>query len=177
MARKVFLTGFMGCGKSSFGRRLAGSLRWKLVDTDAEIEQRAGMTIAEIFATQGEQAFRALERQVIDEIAHSEHDSIVSLGGGAVCQPGVMERLNSVGDTIYLKMTPEKLVKRLSMVGRMKRPKIAGMGDAELTAYIEKTLPERESYYNLANFVLNCGDENLSDDALTRILLQHIEKI
>jgi shikimate kinase len=163
----------MGCGKSSFGRRLAAELRWNLVDTDHEIESRAGMTIAEIFATQGEEAFRALERQVIDEAASSEENTVVALGGGAVCRPGVMELLSDAGETIYLKMSAAKLVKRLSAVGRAKRPKIAGMGDAELTSFIEKTMPEREKFYNRANFVLDCGDA--SDGVLLRAMIQHID--
>ena len=165
----------MGCGKSSFGRRLASGLRWKLVDTDREIERLAGATIPEIFARQGEEAFRALERQVIDDAAASEHDTIVALGGGAVCREGVMEMLGAAGETIYLKMPVGRLVKRMSVIGRLKRPKIAGMGDAELAAFIEKTLPEREKFYNRANFVLDCGDT--PDGTLLRMLMQHIESI
>ncbi len=118
-------------------------------------------------------AFRELERQVIDDAAASTDNTVVALGGGAVCREGVMEMLEGAGETIYLKMSPERLVKRMSPVGRAKRPKIAGMGDAELTAFIEKTLPEREKFYNRANFVLDCGDA--SDTALLRILLQHLE--
>ncbi len=163
----------MGCGKSSFGRRLAAATGWKLVDTDREIERRAGMSVADIFATQGEEAFRALETEVIADAAASEVDTIVSLGGGSVCREGVMEKLSAAGETIYIKMPVHRLVKRMSPVGRLKRPKIAGMGDAELAAFIEKTLPEREKFYNRANFVLDCGDA--SDTALLRILLQHLE--
>jgi shikimate kinase len=176
----VFLVGFMGCGKSSFGRRLAGELRRRMVDTDNEIERRAGMTIVEIFERHGEEAFRALESEVIGDVATSDSDVVVALGGGAVCRPGVMERLGEAGETVYLKTPTEKLVRRLSAVGRARRPKIAGMGDAELVAYIEKTLPSREVFYNRANFVLDCAGEEgggSSDGALVRRLLQHLEKI
>lgn len=173
MARRVFLVGFMGCGKSSFGRRLAAELRWDLVDTDREIERRAGLAIPEIFERQGEEAFRALERQVIADATASRQNTVVALGGGAVCRPGAMEALNAAGETVYIKMTAARLVKRMSAVGRAKRPKIAGMGDGELTAFIEKTLPERENFYNRANFVLDCGDA--SDGTLLRMLMQHID--
>jgi shikimate kinase len=173
MPQRVFLIGFMGCGKSSFGRRLARELRWRLVDTDHEIETRAGMTIAEIFAAKGEDAFRELERQVIADAAASADNTVVALGGGSVCRPGVMEMLGQAGQTVYLKTPTGKLVRRLSMIGRAKRPKIAGMGDAELTEYIEKTLPERENFYNRATFVLDCGDA--SDGALLREMIQHLE--
>ncbi|MDR2894346.1 MAG: shikimate kinase [Alistipes sp.] len=175
MVRRVFLVGFMGCGKSSFGRRLAAELRWKLIDTDREIERRAGATIAEIFAQQGEEAFRVLERQVIDDAATSEVDTVVALGGGAVCREGVMETLSAAGETIYLKTPVERLVGRMSVVGRARRPKIAGMGDGELAEYIEKTLPEREKFYNRANFVLDCA--GATDGTLLRELVRHIESI
>ncbi len=70
-------------------------------------------------------------------------------------------------------MSVRRLVKRLNMAGRFTRPKIAGMSDVELAAFIEKTLPEREKFYNRANFVLDCGDA--SNDTLLRLLLQHID--
>jgi hypothetical protein len=63
----------------------------------------------------------------------------------------------------------------MSTVGRLKRPKIAGMGDAELAAYIEKTLPGREIFYNKANFVLDCA--GASDETLLRVLVQHIDNL
>jgi shikimate kinase len=165
----------MGCGKSGFGRRLASELGWEFTDTDHEIERRAGATVAEIFAVRGEDAFRALESEVIAEAAASERDSVVSLGGGAVCRPGVMELLSAAGETIYIRMSPARLVGRLSESGRAKRPKIAGMNDAELAAYIEKTLPEREIYYNMANFALDCAAA--SDDTLLRVMLQHLAQL
>jgi shikimate kinase len=176
MVRRIFLVGFMGSGKSSFGRRLASALRRPMIDTDREIERRAGMTIAEIFDRRGEDAFRALETEVIGDMAASERDIVVALGGGAVCRAGVMEQLSAAGTTVYLKTPTEKLVRRLSAVGRAQRPKIAGMGDAELAAYIEKTLPEREIFYNRATFVLDCGG-GASDGSLLRMLQQHIESV
>ena len=166
------MTGFMGSGKSTLGRRLATELRWKMIDTDTEIERRAGMTIPEIFERQGEEAFREIERQVIADAATTPDNTVVALGGGAVCREGVMEMLAGAGETIYLKMSPARLVGRMSPVGRAKRPKIAGMGDAELAAFIEKTLPEREKFYNRATFVLDCGDS--SDGELLRAMMQHL---
>jgi shikimate kinase len=180
MARRIFLVGYMGSGKSSFGRRLAAMLGWGFLDTDHEIERRAGMTIPEIFDKHGEEWFRALEGQVIEEAAGkaltesdpvaAERDTVVALGGGAVCREGVMEMLSEAGTTVYLKTPEERLVRRMSEKGRAKRPKIAGMNDAELLAYIEKTLPEREKYYNKANFALDC--DAASDEIIVRVLLE-----
>jgi shikimate kinase len=174
-AQKIFLTGFMGSGKSSLGRRLVARTGWQLIDTDREIERRAGMTIPEIFERRGEEWFRALERQVVEDAATGENDTVVALGGGAVCRDGAMEVLLEAGTVVYLKMSPERLMARIDPVGRAKRPKIAGMNDAELVAYIEKTLPEREKYYNKATFALDC--DVLSDDAVVDLLARQIELI
>lgn len=169
---KVFLVGFMGCGKSSFGRRLAIQSEWDFLDTDKEIERRAGMTIPEIFERKGEAWFRELEKQVIDSLPAIDGNSVVALGGGAVCREGVMEALNAAGTTIYLKMSPERLVQRIDEKGRNKRPKIKGMDDAELLNFIGETLPEREKYYNKANFVLDC--DGVADERIVGMLLQQV---
>ncbi len=174
--QRLFLVGFMGCGKSSFGRRLAARLGWEFVDTDAEVERRAGMSVAEIFAVHGEERFRELEREVVDELCVTDgalSRQIVALGGGTVCRQGVMERLNGAGTTVYLRMPPSRLVRRMSAAGRARRPKIAGMDDAELRAFIENALPEREKWYKKANFVVECG--GASDGSVLRMLLQHID--
>lgn len=124
------------------------------MDTDAAVERIAGMTVAEVFKRYSEECFRALEKQVIEESTKGERDTIVSLGGGAACREGVMEMLNEAGETVYLKMTPAKLVGRMGEMARARRPKIAGMNDEELTTFIEATLPEREKYYNKATYVI-----------------------
>lgn len=84
--RAIALAGFMGAGKSTVGRIVAERLGWPFVDTDALIESRAGCTIAELFAGQGEPAFRALEAAVCQEAAHLA-DHVIALGGGALLHP------------------------------------------------------------------------------------------
>ena len=83
MAPKAVLVGMPGSGKSTIGRRLSKALGVSLLDTDAAIEQRTGRTIADIFATDGEQEFRRIEEEVV-RAALAEHDGVLSLGGGAV---------------------------------------------------------------------------------------------
>ncbi len=173
MAHRVFLVGFMGCGKSKFGRRLAIQAEMDFLDTDSEITRRAGMSISEIFARKGEAEFREMEAKILSELPRIERDTIVALGGGAVCREGVMDMLNAAGQAIYLKCSPEKLVARMSEKGRAKRPKIAGMNDAELMAYIEKTLPGREKYYKEAKVVLDC--DKIADEAIVGALLKLIK--
>jgi shikimate kinase len=142
------------------------------VDTDREIERIAGASIPEIFATRGEEWFRGLEREVIAGLGALDDNVVVALGGGAACGEGVMERLRELGTVVYLKMSPESLVKRIGQKGRDKRPKISGMNDEQLLYYINKTLPEREIYYNKANFVVDC--EAVSDERIVELLAGQI---
>lgn len=170
--RKIFLVGFMGCGKSSFGRRLAALSGWDFLDSDREVERRTGMDVSEIFARKGEAWFREIEATVVREAVSTGRKTVVALGGGAVCRDGAMELLRSAGEVVYLKMQPRQLVNRMGEGGRARRPKIAGMDDAELLEYIEKALPERENWYNKATFVVDCGA--LSDDAVLAALARAI---
>ena len=81
--RKIYLTGFMGSGKSTIGQLLAKRLNWEFLDSDAEVEKASGLSISEIFATQGEGEFRELERIFLSKIAASSQ-KIVALGGGSL---------------------------------------------------------------------------------------------
>jgi shikimate kinase len=122
MTPKAVLVGLPGSGKSTIGRRLAKALGVSFLDTDVAIEQQAGRTIADIFATDGEQEFRRIEEGVV-RAALAEHDGVVSLGGGAVTSPGVCEAL--AGHTvIYLEINAAEGVRRTS--GNTVRPLLAG---------------------------------------------------
>ena len=127
MAPKAVLVGLPGSGKSTIGRRLAKALGVSMLDTDAAIEQQAGRTIADIFATDGEQEFRRIEEEVI-RAALDEHDGVLSLGGGAVTSPGVCTAL--AGHTVvYLEISAAEGVRRTS--GSTVRPLLAGPDRAE----------------------------------------------
>ncbi|MCV6972670.1 shikimate kinase [Mycobacterium bohemicum] len=127
MAPRVVLVGLPGSGKSTIGRRLAKALGVGLLDTDVAIEQRTGRSIADIFATDGEQEFRRIEEGVVrDALAH--HDGVVSLGGGAVTTQGVRDAL--AGHTVvYLEISAGEGVRRTG--GSTVRPLLAGPDRAE----------------------------------------------
>jgi shikimate kinase len=124
---KAVLVGLPGSGKSTIGRRLARALGVRLLDSDVAIEQQTGRTIADIFATDGEQEFRRIEEGVI-RAALVEHDGVLSLGGGAVTSPGVREAL--AGHTvIYLEINANEGVRRTG--GNTVRPLLAGPDRAD----------------------------------------------
>src|ERR1700756_762125 len=122
MAPKAVLVGLPGSGKSTIGRRLARALDVTFVDTDAAIETTTGRTIADVFATDGEQEFRRIEEEVI-RTALAEHDGVLALGGGAITIPGVRDAL--AGHTvIYLEINATEGIRRTS--GGTARPLLAG---------------------------------------------------
>lgn len=127
MAPKAVLVGLPGSGKSTIGRRLAKALGGGLLDTDVAIEQRTGRSIADIFATDGEQEFRRIEEDVV-RAALADHDGVLSLGGGAVTSPGVRAAL--AGHTVvYLEISAAEGVRRTG--GNTVRPLLAGPDRAE----------------------------------------------
>jgi shikimate kinase len=127
MGPKAVLVGLPGSGKSTIGRRLAKALDVAMLDTDVAIEQQTGRTIADIFATDGEQEFRRIEEEVI-RAALESHDGVLSLGGGAVTTPGVRAAL--AGHTVvYLEITAAEGIRRTG--GNTVRPLLAGPDRAE----------------------------------------------
>lgn len=127
MAPKAVLVGLPGSGKSTIGRRLAKALGVGLLDTDVAIEQRTGRSIADIFATDGEQEFRRIEEDVV-RAALADHGGVLSLGGGAVTSPGVRAAL--AGHTVvYLEISAAEGVRRTG--GNTVRPLLAGPDRAE----------------------------------------------
>lgn len=126
-APRAVLVGLPGSGKSTIGRRLARALGVELLDTDAAIEQRVGRSIADIFATDGEQEFRRIEEDVV-RAALADHAGVVSLGGGAVTSPGVREALAG-HPVVYLEISAREGVRRTA--GSTVRPLLAGPDPAK----------------------------------------------
>lgn len=151
----VFLTGFMGCGKSTKAKQLANKLNCPVIDLDAIIVEKEGKPIADYFAEFGEQTFRKLESDTLKTFNYPE-TCVVATGGGLPCYFDNMEWMNSHGKTVYLQMTPAQLVSRLG--NREKRPLLEGMDDEGLLAFIEIKLAERNPFYNKSNLIVNAFD-------------------
>lgn len=101
----VYLLGFMGSGKTTIGQKLAERLGWDFYDLDDDIERSAGRSIADIFREQGEEEFRRLEREALDErvrIVQSGHAMVLALGGGACLNEICLQRLANNGVTVFL---------------------------------------------------------------------------
>jgi shikimate kinase len=107
----ISLVGLPGSGKSTVGRQLARRLQLPFADSDQVIEQRIACPIREFFESEGEERFRDIEEQVLDEL--TQKPGVLSTGGGAVLRRINRERLQSRGKVVYLKSTPEDLFRRL----------------------------------------------------------------
>ena len=159
-SRRIFLTGMPASGKTTLGQAVA-RLRpgWILVDVDSEIEARRGLTVPQIFAADGEAAFRALENEVMEDICRREGNIIVCTGGGTPCADGRMEMMRRAGTVVLLDAPVEILARRVrQQPGR--RPLLEGCDD--LDARLEALRKDRNVYYNKAHYVF---DSSLLDTA------------
>jgi shikimate kinase len=107
----LYLVGFMGTGKSTVGRAVAQRLNFEPLDSDHEIERQQGKAISEIFAQDGEPAFRVLEREFIER-GHPAQRTVVACGGGLVVQPGMLALLRTKGVVVCLHATLETVLAR-----------------------------------------------------------------
>ena len=110
----IILIGFMGCGKTSVGKRLADTLDMDFLDTDEWIENKQNMTISDIFATKGEAAFRSMETECLKELLTREgKDFVLSVGGGLPIREENRKLLPQIGHVVYLKVSPEVVYNRV----------------------------------------------------------------
>lgn len=152
MTRHIFLIGFMGSGKTHWGRILAEKLDSPFLDLDAFIEAGEGKTVAAIFEAVGESGFRVLEREYLHRLA-ALPPTVVAAGGGTPCFFDNMEWMKRHGLTIYLKTPPEALFERLKNE-RQHRPLLKAPDDDALHAFIRERLAMRELYYRQADKVV-----------------------
>ena len=151
--RRIIIVGYMGAGKTTVGKALAKELGMQFYDLDWYIEGRMRKTVPQLFAERGEDGFREIERRLLHEAAEFE-DVVLSCGGGTPCFFDNMEYMNSQGDTVYLKASPEVLCAHLKM-GKTRRPLLEGKDKDELLAFVTEQLARRKDYYTKAKHVLN----------------------
>ena len=151
----------MGCGKTTMGKKISKNSDIPFVDLDRQLVEHSKMSIADFFASHGEDSFRDLESQLLKTIP-ADKAVIVSTGGGTPCFHDNMDWMNSTGITVYLKLPPKALLKRLSDKEGVKRPLLQGKSDEELLEFISETLSRREEYYNKAALIIDVHKMNPS---------------
>jgi shikimate kinase len=159
--RRIYIIGFMGSGKTTIGKRLAAGLQWAFIDLDREIEAAAGKTINEIFSESGEENFRKMEADKLQELDIKE-DTVISVGGGTPCFSDNMQFMNKTGIVVYLRMTPGQLKSRLSTECD-KRPLLKNINEIDRYRYISEKLSERNIYYNKASVIEDAINLNIGD--------------
>lgn len=157
-ANRIFLVGYMGCGKTHAGKRLAKKYGCEFIDLDAYIERRFFKTIPQIFEEKGEEGFRKIERNMLEEVSAFEN-VVISTGGGAACFFDNMNLMNETGHTVYLQASPEGLFEYLR-TAKQNRPLLSGKSDEELLQFIKNALAVREPFYMKAKYVIDSTDES-----------------
>jgi shikimate kinase len=158
----------MGSGKTTLGKKLANKLGYQFVDLDEAIEQHEQKSIVSIFENQGEDFFRTIESKMLDEILTTTSNVVLSVGGGTPCYFKNMELINKQATSIYLKYNVGMLFSRL-ISAKTKRPLIAKKSDEELKDFIQKTLLEREGFYNQSNIIVE------GNNITTEIILHQLD--
>lgn len=155
----IVLIGPPGAGKTTVGKALSKRLNLKFVDTDYLIEQKDGRKIAEIFLESGEEAFRALEKQVVLD-SLDETDAVISLGGGAVLDLDVQAKLRLQEKVIFLDVSISNAAPRVGF--NRERPLLLGNPRQQWLGLMEKRRPIYES---LATFTVNTDNRKAQEIA------------
>jgi shikimate kinase len=163
---KFFLIGFMGSGKSHWGRIWASKTGMTFFDLDARIEKAFRMKISDIFEKKGEEKFRELERYHLRKFEHKKN-FLLACGGGTPCFADNMEWMKQQGLVFYLKAEAGVILEQV-MNETEQRPLLKKINPSELLFFIQKKLIEREPYYSKADFILNVGD--LNEDSIPILL-------
>ncbi len=152
----IFLTGFMGSGKSTIGPILANTLGFEYLDMDRHIEERTKKQISEIFSSEGEQAFRALERRALLELVQRNH-YVISLGGGTIANDDNCRLVLQNGILVYLKLSPDEIIQRVQY--RTDRPMLKDeqgnqLAPEELRNRVLDLMNRREKFYARADVII-----------------------
>jgi shikimate kinase len=175
MARHVALVGLMGSGKTTVGRRLAARLDRGFVDADAALVDIADRSIAEIFATDGEEAFRAIEADVLEELLEHHEPTVIATGGGVVLRPESRRRLQAPEVTVvWLDAVPAFLASRVE--GRSHRPLLAG--DEPARDVLTRLHAERAPLYaEVADLTIDVQPFHRDDDEPRTALAARIAEL
>jgi len=145
---KIYLVGYMGSGKSTLGKQLAGELGLEHIDLDWFFEKTYKISVHHFFNKYDEKAFRLIENQLVRKTS-TLNNCVISTGGGTPCFHGNMDIINNNGISVYIRMQPESLFERLKNSKRT-RPRISHLSDEDLMKRINADLMVRTKYYTMA---------------------------
>ena len=157
----VFIVGYMGSGKSTFGKRLARQIDYDFIDLDKLFEETYKICISNFFTKYGEEMFRNIEHELLlKNLAHP--NTVVSCGGGTPCYFDNMDLMNTAGLTVYLRLTPAALANRLES-SRKERPLLQYLPGIDLQGKICNHLQQRESFYLKARMIVDGMSINMEE--------------
>lgn len=157
---RVFLTGFMGVGKSTVGKRLAKLTDKAFVDLDTYIEEKESTAIPQLFERGGEEGFRELESHYLERVIEAFPDAVIAVGGGTPCFHQNHLKMLEAGTVIFLSAPVKTLAQRL-WNAKSKRPLLANITKIEeLELKIDEMLQERIKFYEKNNIQINILDLN-----------------
>ncbi|MDD3570082.1 MAG: shikimate kinase [Lachnospiraceae bacterium] len=171
--KNIVLIGFMGCGKTTLGKKLSIKLKYSFMDTDRYIERKEGMSISQIFEEKGESYFRDLEKNTV-EILSKEVGNIIATGGGIIKNEQNMHMLKETGIIVYLKATPEHIFRNIANDDT--RPLLQGEDKLEKIRILMEE--RRELYEKYADVTVDVfpGDVNQITERIERKLERYNEK-
>ena len=154
---RIFLIGFMGSGKTHWGKQLAERLQLPFFDLDETIVQAEGKPVTAIFSEMGEEYFRLKEKEMLEKLVDDHESMVVSCGGGTPCFFNNIDFMKKYGTVVWLNTHVDILMQRL-LKERDSRPLLKDISDEGLKHYIVKKLNERRMYYEQADVIIDKED-------------------
>jgi shikimate kinase len=169
---RIYLTGYMGSGKTTIGKKLTTNLGFLFIDLDKLIENKYRITIPDIFSRYDENAFRLVEHKTLQD-TFTMNNVVISTGGGTPCFYNNMSLINQHGYSVYIQMHVKSLYNRL-INSKKKRPLLADKSAEEIMDLIREQLTEREPHYLQSNLVIK--GESMNINKLVESIANHIKQ-
>ena len=166
---RIFLIGFMGSGKTHWGKQLAKQLQIPFFDLDEVIEGKEKRSITQIFAECGEESFRMKEKETLEQLIDDYPSIVLSTGGGTPCFFNNIERMKKYGVVVWFNTHVEVLLTRL-MKEKATRPLLKKIADDDMRSYIIRKLNERRMYYEQADVIIDKEDSMPVNEFIQTIL-------
>ncbi|TNE74116.1 shikimate kinase [bacterium] len=178
LKKHIYLTGFMGSGKSMIGRRLSEYYHLPFLDVDSVIEERFNMPVKELFEKKGEPFFRLMETATIEYISIKNDPHIVALGGGAACSDRNQKVLHATGQLLYLDVSTDLLIERL--IKNTKRPLLLDENGElkpleEIKKIITEMMNKRKKWYEKADICVKIN-QKMEKDEVTQLVIDSLKE-